>query len=147
MCKVPHKFDYNFTQTQRKELFAVSLAMGQIFLDNSSEATKDHLFQEYWDFIRANKEIETQQGAIDSVDRAYKKLEAITGGEDVDVHPLLLSVNAILFLWESGYYKGSKRMKALRVANELYFKIEKHIEPAKLSRTNKLIGKLIDGYN
>ena len=141
-----YKYPYELNQTQRKELFAVALSFAQIFLDNTPDAIKDSNFTEYWDFIRANKDIKTETGAIDSINSVYKTLEDITDGEDVDVHPLLLSVNAILYIWESGYYKGSKAMKGLRVANTLYFKIEDNTDTPRLKRTNKLMGELINRY-
>jgi len=144
--RVKHQFVYDFSQTQRKELFAIALSFSQIFLDNNPEALEDTLFKEYWNFIRANKDIKTESGAIDAINLAYKRLEKITKGEDVDVHPLLLSVSAILYLWESGYYTGSKRMKALRIANGLYFKIEDNTERDRLRRTNQLLSKLIEEY-
>ena len=146
MKRTKHQYSYKFNQSQRKELFAIALSFAQIFLDNNPEAVKDSNFMEYWDFIRANKDIKTEQGALDSMTSVYEILEDITSHKDVDVHPLLLSVSAILFIWESGYYTGSKSMKGLRVANALYFKIEKHTEPAKLRRTNNLMGELINRY-
>ena len=141
-----YKYPYELNQTQRKELFAVALSFAQIFLDNNPDAIKDSNFTEYWDFIRANKDIKTEQGAIDSINSVYEILNELTDGEDVDVHPLLLSVNAILYIWESGYYKGSKAMKGLRVANTLYFKIEDNTDTPRLKRTNKLMGELINRY-
>jgi len=141
-----YKYPYELNQKQRKELFAIALSFAQIFLDNNPDAIEDSEFMEYWDFIRANKDIKTEQGAIDSINSVYKVLEELTNGEDVDVHPLLLSVSAVLFIWESGYYKGSKALKGLRVANTLYFKIEKHTEAHKLNRTNKLMRELIERY-
>ena len=141
-----YKYPYKLNQTQRKELFAITLSFAQIFLDNNPDAIEDIEFMEYWDFIRRNKDIKTEQGAIDSMNSVYEILEDITDGKDVDVHPLLLSVSAILYIWESGYYKGSKVLKGLRVANTLYFKIEEHTNAPQLRRTNKLMSELIDRY-
>jgi len=146
MKKIKHQYSYKLNQSQRRELFAIALSFAQIFLDNNPDAIEDSEFMEYWDFIRRNKDIKTEQGALDSMNSVYEVLEDITDGEDVDVHPLLLSVSAILFIWESGYYKGSKALKGLRVANTLYFKIEEHTDALKLRRTNKLMSELIDRY-
>lgn len=143
--KYKHEFNKSLTKEQTSELFALALGFTQQFVDEQKEVHPE--VDEFFEFIKANRPIKTQSGAIEYVTQVHNKLAEITDGKDVDGNALLLAVNAILYAYEDGYFKGSKGLKALRVCNIIYFKMEKLIGNTKeFKNTNRLMGQL-DVYN
>ena len=139
--KTKYKHREDLTDIQIKQLFSLALSFAQQFLDDQKESHTE--VNEFIDFIKLNNNINTQDGAVEEVSNVHKILMEITKNEDVNANSLLIAVSSALYIYESGYWKGSKGLKSLRVSNCVYDKLEGLIGSEKQFRnTNELIGKL-----
>ena len=139
--KTKYKYRKDLTDIQIKQLFSLALSFAQQFLDDTEEDHPD--VKEYLNYIQLHNNTKTMDESIKQVNNVYYALTDITEGEDITANPLLLSVSATLYIYESGYFKGSTAMKVLRLTNHIYNKLEALVgQEQSFKDTNKLMSKL-----
>ena len=128
-----------------KEYSALAMSFLTQFLDDAKGKHPD--VKELLQLVQKNHGIKTENGAVEYVTSAYNKLETITNGKDVDGNALLLGVSSCLYLAEEDVFKGSAGMKCLRLANTLYFDLEKNIGTSSEFKTTNNIMDQLDRIN
>lgn len=95
----------------------------------------------------AKKLVRNEQGIAKALEGAYKRLESITKGKEIECNAFILSVGSLMLLLEDNYFKGSTKMKISRLVRDIYTDIEKYQKNDDGFRNaNRIISKLGESY-
>lgn len=123
------------------------MALGVSYLDQyvTEYEVKDGYIKELYEFVRRDLfdvHNKSQEQAIKSVDKILDKIIEIQGKE-IKANVLALSISSLFVVFELGFWKGSKALKAKRLLWGIYNKVERdNYKDIGFRNSNELISKL-----
>jgi len=127
---------------KHKELLCFATSYLDIYVTDDDNIV-DNDIQELYDFVRYKtaQSHYSLNGMYESTDIIASKVQLATAGSEMVVNVLAVATSCVMVLIEDNVFKGSELLRAKRLTNNIYNKIENYKDEAFLNAM-KIIAKV-----